>query len=202
MYTPWGESQTIETVADGILSVTTASHGGFLLDKRRTAAMPAYMTMTTWTGNYSAYEEDCDWCMPVLVFEPEFRTYYQQRAEGRDRLESIFKSAKDTLRHWHPDTYENFFNTILKPGESHVRDKKQFYRDNENNWIAAAAWGDWKDGVPKGMIAVRARIGVPGKPGPSKERYFLIPAAEYGEKASPFGFVVDLSRHQEIPPVT
>lgn len=30
--TPWGTAQTIETLAPGILLVTTASHGGLMLD--------------------------------------------------------------------------------------------------------------------------------------------------------------------------
>jgi hypothetical protein len=44
MNTPWGFAQHTERVADGIDIVSTASHGGIMLDPSRIAAMPAYMS--------------------------------------------------------------------------------------------------------------------------------------------------------------
>jgi hypothetical protein len=200
MDTPWGSAQSVDIIADGIVWVTTASHGGALLDPGRTAAMPAFMAGKPWCGNSSSYEEDCEWCMPALFFEQEFRAFYLQR--GRTDIEQIITSAKNTLRHWHPEAYEAFYDVTLKPGESHRRDKQQFIIDNKDNWIVAAAWGDWKADVPKGMVGVCARRGAPEIPGAPKERYFLVSATEYSATSSPFGFVIDLDWHQDIQPLT
>ena len=45
MHTPWGSSQHQRVLAEGITSVSTASHGGVHLDRKRNAAMPDYMRM-------------------------------------------------------------------------------------------------------------------------------------------------------------
>jgi hypothetical protein len=199
MQTPWGLAQTIKTVAPGIQLVTTSSHGGYLLDPARSAAMPAYMAGKKFTEGRSAYEEDCDWCMPALVFEPEFRAFLTKT--GSPDVETVFKSAKETLRHWLPDAYEIFYGVTLQPGESRERDQQKFNIDNKANWITTAAWGDWKNGVPKGMVGVCTRLGGRSSANSSAERYFLVPADEYRGGALPFGFVIDPDRHAESPPL-
>jgi len=130
MHTPWGEAQTIDIIAERIFEVTTASHGGIMLDEKRRAAMLAYMRNASFAGP-SAYEEDCDWCMPALVFEKEFRAFYKHK--NIKEIDGIFTLVKNTLRLWHPDVCEAFFGVILKPGESAKRDKQQFNRGNTNN---------------------------------------------------------------------
>jgi hypothetical protein len=130
MQTPWGIAQIIEEVAEGILGVSTASHGGIILDETRTAAMPDYMKSSTFTRTPSAYEEDCDWCMPALVFESEFREFYA-RTKHPD-VEFIFEAAKKTLRHCHPAAYEKYYGITLLPGESQARDRDIFLTENAN----------------------------------------------------------------------
>lgn len=76
MDTPWGKADSVELIADGIYTVSTPSHGGILLLPERLAAMPNYMRRPLFLDLYAAYEEDCDWCMPVIIFEKEFRAYY------------------------------------------------------------------------------------------------------------------------------
>jgi len=201
--TPWGAAQHIEHVADGIDIVSTASHGGIVLDPSRVAAMPAYMSNASHAGP-SAYEEDCDWCMPVLIFENEFRTYYTRTK--RPDITTIFTSAKASLRNWHPAVYEQFYGVALKPEESYTRAKEQFYEDNKNNWIAVTAWGDWHKDVPAGMVAVRARLGCDERNSSGNARFFLIPASEYSpapsDKGPHFAFVINPEKHKEIPPIS
>jgi hypothetical protein len=201
MHTPWGDAQTIDAVGDGILDVTTASHGGIILDEKSTAAMPACMRSASFAGP-SAYEEDCDWCMPALVFEQKFRAFYE--GQRRSNIDAIFTRAKDMLRNCLPEVYEAFYSVTLKPGESSKRDEQQFYERNKNNWLTIAAYGDWHASVPKGMVAVAATIGGRRRAaGP--ERYFLIPASEYaaypGDPKHRFAFVIDPSRFTEIRPL-
>ena len=55
MNTPWGEMQTREVLAEGIVQVGTASHGGIKLDGERLKQMPSEeRTRDSW------YEEDCE----------------------------------------------------------------------------------------------------------------------------------------------
>ena len=41
--TPWGAVQTIKTLAPGILLVSTASHGGLMLDNAALQALPEHL---------------------------------------------------------------------------------------------------------------------------------------------------------------
>ena len=73
IYTPWGESHSVKEWAPGIISVTTASHGGFILDADALARMPADLRkIKTWAGE-GAYEEDCDWAIVALAFPSLFQ---------------------------------------------------------------------------------------------------------------------------------
>lgn len=89
-YSPWGAIQTIKTICPGIWSVTTASHGGIILDAAHQALMPDYMRARNFLGADSrCYEEDCSWCLPVLVFRSEFREW--QKADLIERAEEWAK---------------------------------------------------------------------------------------------------------------
>lgn len=55
MRTPWGPSQTEETIVPGVIVVDTAGHGGVKLDRVRNAKVPkSCRTRGGW------YEEDCE----------------------------------------------------------------------------------------------------------------------------------------------
>lgn len=70
--TPWGSIQSRTTVADGILSVSTARHGGILISPDRYEEMPAPVKrVVTWAGHL-AYEEDRDWALVALAFPEHF----------------------------------------------------------------------------------------------------------------------------------
>ena len=203
MDTPWGFAQQTENVAPGITIVHTAGHGGIILVPDRAAAMPAYMASASFTGP-SSYEEDCDWCMPVLVFEAEFRAYYQRQQHPDPN--AVFESARKCLCNWHPDVYEKFYGGALAPEESYIRAKAHFYEANRSNWVAIAAFGDWHPAVPEGMVAVCARLGHDHEKRRGEERFFLVPASEYSLRHSTesprFAFVIDPQKHREIEPVS
>ena len=76
MYTPWGEAQQINTVADGITWVSTASHGGFIISAERRAAMPKSLREFSTFAGGNAYEEDCDAAIVIAAF-PECFTAKQ-----------------------------------------------------------------------------------------------------------------------------
>lgn len=79
MQTPWGQSQTVETIADGITHVTTASHGGIHLSPERFAQMPPEY-QKTWAGA-PWYEEDCDWAKVAVTFPEYFEKHVVENAK-------------------------------------------------------------------------------------------------------------------------
>ncbi|HXW72592.1 MAG TPA: hypothetical protein VEK34_14390 [Methylocella sp.] len=76
-----------------------------MLDEKRSAAKPVFMRGASFAGP-SAYEEDCDWCMPALVFEKEFRAFHER--QSIKQIEDTFAGGKDALRMWHLVVYEAF----------------------------------------------------------------------------------------------
>ena len=174
MNTPWGTSQSATKYGDGITFYETASHGGFHVRENRNAAMPDALRQDDgW------YEEDCEACKVILAFPLHFSP---KQVDG----------AQDTLKNWYPALYEQFYNVILRPGESMKRDEETFYREHAQDLIVVCAFGDWKEGVPKGMVGVCATVGGSRSPH-AMQRYFLVPGGEY----SAFRFVIDPQRHQE-----
>lgn len=175
-YTPWGAPQTVKTLADGVISYTTSSHGGIFVRSDVNEQIPDYARDAEgW------YEEDCGWAI-VAYFLPHV-------------LPDEHEEAISTLKHWFPEIYERATGTVLQPGESHSKDEQMFHAAHQDDYIVVTAWGEWHEQVPDGMIAVFATKGgkVKGYNHPSDERWFLIPEEEYKIPC-----IVDLSKHQEI----
>jgi hypothetical protein len=78
--TPWGESQQVTAIAPGIVSVSTAGHGGFRVAKSVWSTWPRCLwpdspyNFVTREGN-GWYEEDVGVCFVILarpdLFKPE-----------------------------------------------------------------------------------------------------------------------------------
>lgn len=66
--TPWGVAQQSETIAAGIVQVSTASHGGINLSLERWRRIRELFP--TWRGYAPEcwLEEDCDWALAALAF--------------------------------------------------------------------------------------------------------------------------------------
>jgi len=164
--TPWGMSQ-------GVVFHSTASHGGFKLDRARNAALPTALRIA---GGF--YEEDGDWARVTTGF-PELFT---------DREKA---TAERILRDWEPDAWEAIYGRPLAPEESFVRDRQRFEREHVQDWVVIAAVN--LDRYP-GEVEAVATIG--GRRDAGERRRFLVPKAEY--RAGRHGFVVDLQLHRAI----
>lgn len=71
--TPWGPSQQVRNIADGIDVVSTASHGGIRLSAARAKTLQALMPgQGTYAGSSSWFEEDLDANLVVLAFPEHF----------------------------------------------------------------------------------------------------------------------------------
>jgi hypothetical protein len=189
---PWGQVDHTEEFAPGIWRVSTPGHGGFKLSPQRQRMMPDYMKRPgAW------YEEDCEWSLVAVVFRDEFDKLRPWQIEQKV-TETDYQHALKTARGWYPDEFERFFGVTLAPGESHVKDERNFLKEHANDFIVVAAWGAWAKFVPASMVGVCARRGGRGNPR-GEEKWFLIPDAEYEKRHCGLHFLIDESRHQEIP---
>lgn len=189
--TPWGAPQSRITVTPGITRVDTESHGGYVLDEARVAAMPAPLRTI---GNGPYFEEDVAWCAVPLAFPDVFSS-------------DIVEQAHQTCKHWFPEAWEAWTQTTLQPGESRAKDQQAWYAAHANDYIVTTAWGDWHQRVPEGMVGVCACKGGRRNPFrvsiPSSEAFFLVPAKEYDARnPRDFGFLIDETRHVRIDPIT
>jgi hypothetical protein len=170
--TPWGSSQLATIYGPGVVSHSTAGHGGFHLSADCNRLIdPALRKDSTW------YEEDCEWAAVALTF-PDLFTAYER------------KCADETIRHSWPETWERIHGRILADGESHSKDRRAFEEAHADDWIVNSAI---YSGQHAGMTEVVATKG--GLRGAGAERRFLVPSEDYGTRGQ-FGFVIDETRHQ------
>ena len=168
--TPWGRADFSRRYAEGVVSHSTPSHGGFQLDAARNALVhPAYRNLD------GCYEEDSQWSKVAAAF-PDLFTSFERRC------------ADETLRNWEPDAYERVHGVSLAPGKSHVKDDRCFKQVHAADWIVISAL---RSTQRPGFVDCVATIG--GKRDGTQERHFLVPSSEY--EVGRFGFVIDPARH-------
>jgi hypothetical protein len=168
--TPWGTAQHSRLYADGVVSHSTADHGGFHLDPVRNVLVDE-----AWRNADGWYEEDCEWAKVAATF-PEMFTSYERAC------------ADETLRHSEPDAYERIHGVVLGPGKSRVKDERQFRSDHAADWIVISAINSTQR---PGFVECVATLG--GDRSSRNERRYLVPSGEY--EIGPFGFVIDPTRH-------
>ena len=122
------------------------------------------------------YEEDSCWSIVAFTF-PHLFTSFERR------------SAERCLKDGWPDAWEAITGTILAPGESYEKDRREFERKHANDWvvISAITSRDHPD-----MVEVIATLGGGGD-AKQAQRRFLVPSTEYS--VGRFGFVIDPVRH-------
>ena len=81
--TPWGISQNIETISRGIQFVDTIGHGGIKVSDELNKKIPNWVREGTFgkLGLDGWYEEDCDWCIPVIVFSKVFYAWVNNKGQ-------------------------------------------------------------------------------------------------------------------------
>ncbi|MFA6965694.1 hypothetical protein [Bosea sp. (in: a-proteobacteria)] len=169
--TPWGVSQGATVYIDGVVSHSTAGHGGFKLSAERNRKVHSLLRAD---GGW--YEEDCAWAIVAITFPGLFTGFERRCAE---------RSIKDS---W-PDAWEAIFGVVLGPGESHEKDRQAFHEAHSGDWIVVSAIAS---GHRQGFVECVAAPGGQRGAG-TEERRFLVSADEYA--VGRFGFVIDPSRH-------
>lgn len=170
--TPWGQSQSSEVYADGVVFHSTASHGGFKLDRAHNARMPA----------------------ALRVAGAGMRKIVNGRRSRRDSPISsppMNGVMQKTLRDYYPNCWEAIHDRFLAPGESVENDRRLFGEKHRHDWVVVSAIRSTEH--PE-MTDCIARLG--GRRDHGDERRFLVPSDEYA--AGRFGFVIDEARHLEV----
>lgn len=117
--TPWGVSQGATRYAEGVVSHSTAGHGGFELSPERNARI--HPSLRTTDG---FYEEDCAWAAVAQAL-PDLFTDLER------------SSADATIRNWYPDAWEAIHGTPLEPGQSSEGDRHRRY-DGPSSFVGEA----------------------------------------------------------------
>lgn len=152
MNTPWGKSDSTTKVMRGLSFVTTPSHGGFMITRKLASEILSQAAILEGRicGQYLAYEEDCD--AEVILWEVK---------KARDLTPSHSEEQiRRSLSAWHVP-YLVAVNVIpLEPEWTHYQERQEEDRlRREHGPIIICAWGDWKDGVPKGHVKVELANG-------------------------------------------
>jgi len=73
---PWGRVQSETRLTNGLVFVSTASHGGFFVPDRLLGRLSARARAYAkrWSGSESWYEEDCAQAFVVLAFPEVFKS--------------------------------------------------------------------------------------------------------------------------------
>lgn len=183
-HTPWGDSQSSQKLAPGIITYSTAGHGGIHLSPSLNAQVAE-----CWRRKDGWYEEDLDWAIVAFHFPDVF---------SKD-----LAYAKGVLRDWYPDEYQQVTGETLTPETSLKLRDRAFREATKDKLVALAAFGATgapNSAIPTGMVGVIACRGglLENFQYASKEmRYFLVDVTEY--RTSSPGFVIDESRHVEVP---
>ena len=103
-YSPWGQIDHLSTIADGIVSVVTASHGGIWLSPERRTQLAerspellravegrAYCAKPMW------WEEDCEAALVLIAFWDELPAAMRRDAYYADLVRSANRTYDLTL---------------------------------------------------------------------------------------------------------
>jgi len=101
MNTPWGESNRVTALAQGILDVSTPSHGGIHLSPERISQLP--QGIKNFVNDLRWWEEDCDWAVPYIVFKDDI----QREGKAYKFIENL-SSAYIIAQKYHPEVLANY----------------------------------------------------------------------------------------------
>jgi hypothetical protein len=99
--TPWGKTQTAEILAPGIVSYSTAGHGGIHIDElHEKFIMERYLVkeIDNFLGSTKWFEEDCDWAIPYYIFRDEIQSY----AKDKDSFDRMLAAAINNIKRYKP----------------------------------------------------------------------------------------------------
>jgi len=104
--TIWGRVQHQEKLCDGVYFLSTASHGGVWVHGSLVDQIPLEMREMSFcqNGMEGWFEEDCDWCIPYVVFEDRIKEF-----KAPDECKTITEDTHNRLfrMRW-PEVWERW----------------------------------------------------------------------------------------------
>ena len=99
---PWGLVVRCDTLCPGVYSVSTAGHGGIMvqIDAARRLLSPEAQTVGFQAGGYLNFEEDCD--APVVLRELMDSGIIAPRTDNYFRPGEYEACIARSLPHWNP----------------------------------------------------------------------------------------------------
>ena len=173
-HSPWGLIQDVTAYTDGIYSVGTPGHGGFMVSREVNNDMHPSLQLNSRDAEYTFYEEDNDYARVVLSF-PDYFTDWE------------IKHADLNLKNANPDAWEAFTGKKLKKGESRDRDATNFLKENAQNFLCVSAI-NMRDGSD--MVLVTATLGGNRNNIDRNAKHFLVSKERY-EARTFMPFVID-----------
>jgi len=149
---PWGRIDAASSIADGIVTASTPSHGGIWLSRSRFEAVDPRWGMPQPSG---WFEEDCEWAIAAYTHLDEFKAWFAVHRPQHD----VEASVHQTLRAWLPDAYEAITGREVLLGQSSARDLMRFAAARPEGVWMDAAYGGWHGLVPDGHVGVHVRAG-------------------------------------------
>ena len=132
MQTPWGESQEVESVAPGILRVSTAGHGGYWLDEERAQTVAArFVTFQPFAG-WPWFEEDQDWAVVAFAFPESFTP-----AQLRGAVRTVALSVRLETEHadWGVRGWRDVADWLESPASAYARETvATFEAEHADEW--------------------------------------------------------------------
>jgi hypothetical protein len=98
--TPWGFAQHTKKYADGIVSYSTAGHGGFRLDAERQAIVDSRLPAFKSFAGRQWYEEDQDWAIVAIMFPECFEPHELRNAVSTVRGSAESERNRGSSRGW------------------------------------------------------------------------------------------------------
>lgn len=152
MYTPWGWSHTCTKFAPGVYFVTTASHGGWMIDQSLAGFYLSECCLKYATSQYGTefycFEEDCDALLVLYelskkgLAEDIFRNFYSETQIIT--LDNLLHYLFEQLSRWHPQYLldikeepqpEGYARWLFRQAEGQLRKAKS------DNLIISAQYG-------------------------------------------------------------
>ena len=106
MDTPWGWSQQSQTIADEIIDVSTANHGGIGVSRNRIAELhPNLADYLTQKGDRYGrtvvwFEEDQEWAIPFFVFADDIKKH---GSIAPNKFEESLTLAREWIERAYPE---------------------------------------------------------------------------------------------------